>query len=270
MPKTTGPTRMASLDGRRKRRTGRAWSIPVWSDADLATLTLAEQLVTLWRVFPDQAPRNARTTIQAWLRRFDELAAAHDETPVNPERVQRIREGLLRHGRAITTSEAGVGRQPARPGLARLGVHIRLSRTLKLARSPTCAVDCPRLPPGPLVDACDPPSGISGLTFPLSARRCPDGGALGVSPMDDEAILRARVHEAIRTGRLPARRPDRTWSGPGVGFTCAVCERPIRRHDREVQLQFEHAGRVPGLVYTFPLHLRCFAAWEFERRMAQG
>ena len=36
--------------------------------------------------------------------------------------------------------------------------------------------------------------------------------------MDDEAILRVKAHEAIRTGRLPARRPDRTWSGAGVGF----------------------------------------------------
>src|SRR6185295_4303843 len=107
MPKATGPTRIASLDGRRKRRSGRVWSIPVWSDADLAMMTFAEQLVTLWRVFPDQAPSSAKRTIQVWLRRFDELAAAHDETPVNSERLRRIREGLLRHGRAITTKERG-------------------------------------------------------------------------------------------------------------------------------------------------------------------
>ena len=87
--------------------------------------------------------------------------------------------------------------------------------------------------------------------------------------MDDEAILRVKAHEAIRTGRLPARRPDRTWSGPGVGFPCAVCDRLVRRHDREVQMQFEHDGRVPGLD-TFHVHLRCLAAWEFERRSAQG
>jgi hypothetical protein len=108
---------------------------------------------------------------------------------------------------------------------------------------------------------------VFGLTFLPECT--PAGGALGAGPMDDEAILRVRVHEAIRTGRLPARRPDRTWSGPGIGFPCAVCERPIRRHDREVQLQFEHEGHVPGLD-AFHLHLRCFAAWEFERRRAQG
>ena len=50
---------------------------------------------------------------------------------------------------------------------------------------------------------------------------------------------------------------------------CAVCERPVRRPDREVQMQFEHDGRVPGLD-TFHVHLRCFAAWEFERRSAHG
>jgi len=70
-------------------------------------MTFAEQLVTLWRVFPDQAPGSAKRTIRVWLRRFDDLAAAHDETPVNSERLRRIREGLLRHGRAITTKELG-------------------------------------------------------------------------------------------------------------------------------------------------------------------
>ena len=85
--------------------------------------------------------------------------------------------------------------------------------------------------------------------------------------MDNEAVLREQAHEATRTGTLPTRRPDRTWSGPGGGFACAVCTRPVRRYDREVQAQFEYAGRVPGLD-TFHLHLRCFAAWELERGMA--
>ena len=85
--------------------------------------------------------------------------------------------------------------------------------------------------------------------------------------MDNEAVLREQAHEATRTGTLPARRPDRTWTGSGVGFACAVCARPVRRYDREVQVQFEHSGHVTGLD-TFHLHLRCFAAWELERGMA--
>jgi hypothetical protein len=83
--------------------------------------------------------------------------------------------------------------------------------------------------------------------------------------MDDEAILRVKAREAIRTGRLPARRPDRTWSGPGVGFSCAVCERLVRRHDREVQIRLSTAWP-RARIGTFHVHLRCFAAWEFKRR----
>jgi len=41
--------------------------------------------------------------------------------------------------------------------------------------------------------------------------------------MPDETGLRAKAREAIRTGRLPSRRPDRTWGGPGVGVVCTVC-----------------------------------------------
>jgi len=83
--------------------------------------------------------------------------------------------------------------------------------------------------------------------------------------MDDEAVLRAKADDAMRTSTLPSRRPDRTWSGPGIGLACAVCAQLVRRHDREMQIQFEHASRVPGFD-LFQLHLRCFAAWELERR----
>ena len=34
-------------------------------------------------------------------------------------------------------------------------------------------------------------------------------------------------------------------------------------------MQFEHAGRVPGLD-TFHLHLRWFAVWELERWASVG
>ena len=87
--------------------------------------------------------------------------------------------------------------------------------------------------------------------------------------MPDEAVLREKALAAIRTGQLQTRRPDRTWSGAGVGFPCSVCARPIRRYDREVQMQFEHEGRVAGLD-TFHVHLRCFAVWELARRQPQG
>ena len=55
--------------------------------------------------------------------------------------------------------------------------------------------------------------------------------------MPDEPRLREQAREAIKGGRLPRQAPDRTWGGPGVN---------------------------PGLD-KFHVHIRCFAAWEFER-----
>ena len=82
--------------------------------------------------------------------------------------------------------------------------------------------------------------------------------------MPDEPILREHARSAIQAGRIPARRPDRTWGGPGVGAPCIICEKPVGRDVVEFEVQFAHDGDTPGLD-KFHLHLRCFAAWEFER-----
>jgi hypothetical protein len=82
---------------------------------------------------------------------------------------------------------------------------------------------------------------------------------------DDETLLRARAREVVQQGKLPARRPDRIWGGPGVGAACPVCDQPVRRYELELEIQFEHDGAEPGLN-KFHVHIRCFAAWEFERR----
>lgn len=87
-------------------------------------------------------------------------------------------------------------------------------------------------------------------------------------PSWPEALIREKARAAIRGRKLPARRPDRTWGGLGIGLPCAVCELPIKRHEREGQIQFEHEGRVPGLD-TYHVHLRCFAVWELARHEAQ-
>src|SRR5262245_61008154 len=67
-------------------------------------------------------------------------------------------------------------------------------------------------------------------------------------PMPDEPILRQKARDAILTGKLPGRRPDRTWGGPGVGAPCSICGEPVRRDQMEFEVQFEHdrAG-TPGL-----------------------
>jgi hypothetical protein len=82
--------------------------------------------------------------------------------------------------------------------------------------------------------------------------------------MPDEKILREKARAAITRGRFPVRRPDRTWGGPGVGAACAVCELPVRTDELEFEIQFVHDGGDPGLD-KYHVHVRCFAAWEFER-----
>jgi hypothetical protein len=82
--------------------------------------------------------------------------------------------------------------------------------------------------------------------------------------MPDETRLREQAREVIQSGKLPSRAPDRTWGGPGVGAACSVCGKPVTKAEMEFEIQFEHDGTMPGLD-KFQVHLRCFAAWEFER-----
>jgi len=81
----------------------------------------------------------------------------------------------------------------------------------------------------------------------------------------DEQPLREKAREAVQNGKLPARRPDRTWGGPGVGAPCAICGLPVTKDEMEFEIQFAHDGTEPGLD-KFHVHIRCFAAWEFERK----
>jgi hypothetical protein len=85
--------------------------------------------------------------------------------------------------------------------------------------------------------------------------------------MPDETLLRERARVAIRNGKMPSRQPDRMWGGPGVGAACSVCELPIGKDQLEFEIEFAHDGAEPGLD-KYHVHVRCFAAWEFERRGA--
>ena len=64
--------------------------------------------------------------------------------------------------------------------------------------------------------------------------------------MPDEPRLREQAREAIKNGKLPARRPDRTWGGPGVGAVCSVCEKRVTKDEMEFEIQFEHDGSDPA------------------------
>jgi hypothetical protein len=82
--------------------------------------------------------------------------------------------------------------------------------------------------------------------------------------MPDEPIRREQARTALIAGKLPARSPDRTWGGPGVGAPCVICAEPVTKDQIEYELQFSHDGDMPGLD-KYALHMRCFAAWEMER-----
>ena len=82
--------------------------------------------------------------------------------------------------------------------------------------------------------------------------------------MPDDSALREKAREAIRSGKLPARLPVRTWGGRGVEIECTICGLYVMKDQMAIELQFSHDGATPGLD-KFDLHFRCFAAWEFER-----
>jgi hypothetical protein len=83
----------------------------------------------------------------------------------------------------------------------------------------------------------------------------------------DEQDLREQARAVVKAGKLPARRPDRTWGGPGVGAPCAVCAVPVDKDQLEFEIQFARNGDNPRLD-KYHVHVRCFAAWEFERGSA--
>ena len=85
--------------------------------------------------------------------------------------------------------------------------------------------------------------------------------------MPDERTVRAQAVAAIRKGLLPTRLPDRVWGGPGVGAPCTVCDLPVADNDMEFEIQFKRNGNGDWL-HACHVHVRCFAAWEFERDTA--
>jgi hypothetical protein len=82
--------------------------------------------------------------------------------------------------------------------------------------------------------------------------------------MSDETELRRKAREAIQAGKFPVHRQARMWGGPGNGAACAICGEPVKRDDVGFELEFAPNGHDPG-VRNYPVHIRCFAAWEFER-----
>jgi hypothetical protein len=72
-----------------------------------------------------------------------------------------------------------------------------------------------------------------------------------------------------QTGKLPNRRPDRLWGGPGGGANCAICTIPVERHQLEFELEFTRNGEGAG-VNKYHVHVRCLAAWEHTLAASVG
>ena len=84
--------------------------------------------------------------------------------------------------------------------------------------------------------------------------------------MEHDDPLRQRARHAIETGRLPARRPVRSWAGKGSGASCLLCAREITPDDVELELEFVDASP-HNAPLSCRVHSKCFAAWELECRL---
>jgi len=83
--------------------------------------------------------------------------------------------------------------------------------------------------------------------------------------MSDESTLRERARQAIEAGKLPSCRPKSMWGGPGIGACCGICDKPVMHDETEFEIEFAQNDRSRRIVDYYHLHLKCFAAWEFER-----
>lgn len=82
--------------------------------------------------------------------------------------------------------------------------------------------------------------------------------------MSDESTFRQKAREAIQAGKLPNRRPERTWGGRGAGADCTICGERVKHDEVELELEFAQ-GNDDSCRANYHLHIRCFEAWEFER-----
>jgi hypothetical protein len=87
--------------------------------------------------------------------------------------------------------------------------------------------------------------------------------------MERERLLRETVRQAIDSGKLPARKPDRVLGGLGTGKLCAVCGAVLTPTQMEIEVEFDRGKTSPGRD-RYWTHPRCFAAWELELQGRSG
>lgn len=89
--------------------------------------------------------------------------------------------------------------------------------------------------------------------------------------MNDDETLEVLARIAILAGKLPGRRIQRIWAGPGEGSCCTLCGHTVDRG--EPGYEFDHAGDLGdrnGRGGTCALHFRCFAAWNAARERLEA
>jgi hypothetical protein len=82
--------------------------------------------------------------------------------------------------------------------------------------------------------------------------------------MSDIGMLRRMARDAITTGKLPNRAPDRMWGGAGAGAECAICGAPVGKGEFGVELEF--ATGAGADLRNHLVHVNCFSALESERK----
>jgi hypothetical protein len=85
--------------------------------------------------------------------------------------------------------------------------------------------------------------------------------------MSRNGTLHASLEDAIRSGKLPDRSPERTWAGPGCGGPCMICGQRINTDELEYELEFGRSDNQQPEGYH--IHIGCFWAWETERQKLQ-
>jgi hypothetical protein len=86
--------------------------------------------------------------------------------------------------------------------------------------------------------------------------------------IDDEALQKHAL-EAIQARRLPNRPPSRIWGGNGFWMHCAICGNLVISDELGYELQFSEGDDGPSPA-EYHVHVRCFAAWDQERRRQGG
>jgi hypothetical protein len=87
--------------------------------------------------------------------------------------------------------------------------------------------------------------------------------AIWEATMEAEA-LRLLIRSKLEDGRLPYNSMPRFWGGPGDGERCDACDTRITKE----QLAMEGIASTHTDEKPIQFHVKCFYAWDAERRRA--